>query len=427
MFTYRFARTIARFFRTQSGWLSWDDVPDPRQCRGRRWPLPQMLQTVLAGLVLMKGSMRALDAALTRQDPALVALGATKRIPDATLQEVLPGVHPTGLRPVLVHWVRQALRGKVFDDPPRPPGTPRPFRFAAVDGKNVYTGQAAANIHAQRVVPRYGPVRYLHRVLRVLWLGPGPRVVLDQRPIEATSNDMATLLPLLEQLEASYGALSFLAGLSVDAGMTSRDNAAAIDKRGLAYVMGLKANQPELFRDAQRVLEPVARRHPPEAETRERYRGKVMSRQLWRSAELVPWTGWPHLKQVWLVRQTTEAPDGACEVEDRYFVTNLPWRRAPAKMLLALVRQHWWIENQCFWRLDVDFEEEKPWSTRGWGPLVMGLLLCLAFNVLHLLRDRRLRRPRPGQESFSAFVQAMAAALVYARGYAAGRRAALQG
>jgi Transposase DDE domain len=427
MSTYRFARTIARFLRTHHSWLSWDDVPDPRQRRGRRWPLPQMLQTVFAGVVLMKGSMRALDAALARQDPALARLGAPERIPDATLQEVLPGIPPEGVRPVLVDWVRHALRSKVLDDPPRAPGTPRPLRFAAVDGKKVYTGQEPSNRHSQRVVPPHGPVRYLNRVLRVLWLGPGPRLVLDQRPVEARSNDMGTLLPLIEQLEASYGSLAFVEGFSVDAGMTSRENAAALDRRGLAYLMGLKANQPELFRDAQRVLEPLAMRHPPEAETRERYRGTVIQRQFWRTAELVPWPGWPHLKQVWLVRQTHASPSGPREVEDRYFVTNLPWRRAPATRLLALVRQHWWIENQCFWRLDVDFEEEKPWSTRGWGPLVMGLLLCLAFNVLHLLRDRRLRRPRPAQESFIAFVEAVAAALVYQQGYEAGRRAALHG
>jgi hypothetical protein len=427
MSTYRFAQTIARFFRTQNGWLSWDDVPDPRQRRGRRWPLPQMLQTVFSGLVLMKGSMRALDAALARQDPALASLGATERIPDATLQAVLPGVSPEGVRPVLVHWVRTALRSKVVDDPPRAPGTPRPLRFAAVDGKNVYTGLVPSNIYSQRVVPRSGSVRYLNRVLRVLWLGPGPRLVLDQRPIEASSNDMGTLLPLLEQLEASYGSLSFLEGLSVDAGMTSRDNAEAIDQRGLAYVMGLKGNQPELFQDAQRVLVPVATRQAPEAQTRERYRGRLITRQFWRSEELVPWPGWPHLKQVWLVRQTTESASGQCEVEDRYFVTNLPWHRASAQRLLALVRQHWWIENQCFWRLDVDFEEEQPWSTRGWGPLVMGLLLCLAFNVRHLLRDRRLRRPRPPQESFRAFGVHVASALVYSRGYEAGCRAVVAG
>jgi hypothetical protein len=141
----------------------------------------------------------------------------------------------------------------------------------------------------------------------------------------------------------------------------------------------------------------------------------------------VPWPGWPHLKQVWLVRPTTEAASGHCDVEDRYCVTNLPWRRAPAQRLLALVRQHWWRENQCFWRLDVDCEEEQPWSTRGWGPLGLGLVRCLAFNVLHLLRDRRLRRPRLAQESFVAFVAAVAAALVYQQGYEAGRRAARHG
>ena len=152
MSTYRFARTIARFFRTQHGWLSWEVVPDPRQRRGRRWPLPQMLQTVLAGLVLLKGSMRALDAALARQDPTLAALGATERIPDATLQEVLPGVLPGGLRPVLVGWIRQALRSKVLDDPPRAPGTPRSMGKMSI--------RARAPPIAPRSVWRRAMVRY---------------------------------------------------------------------------------------------------------------------------------------------------------------------------------------------------------------------------------------------------------------------------
>jgi hypothetical protein len=202
MSPYRFAQTIARFFRTHNGWLSWDDVPDPRQRRGRRWPLPQMLQTVVAGVVLMQGSMRALAAALARQAPALASRGGTERIPDATLQAVLPGVSPEGGRPVLVHWVRTALRSKGVDDPPRAPGTPRPLRCAAVDGKQVSTGLVPSTIYSQRVVPRSGSVRYVKRGFRVLGLGPGPRLVLAQRPIAASSNDMGTLLPLLEQLEA---------------------------------------------------------------------------------------------------------------------------------------------------------------------------------------------------------------------------------
>lgn len=424
MKSYRFSQTVARFFRKKRSWLSWEQVPDPRKPKGRRWSLPRMLQTILAGLVVLKGSMRALDAALTGGDVALAQLGAGVRIPDSTLQAAVPRVKPEGVREVLVNWVRQALRNKVLDDPPRRPGDPRPLRFAVIDGKNVYTGKEASNEYSQRIRPRVGPVRYLNRVLRVLWIGPGPRLVLDQRPIAADSNDMGTLIPLLKQMEESYGELSFLEGVSVDAGMTSRENADAINARGLAYVMGLKGNQPELFAEAQRVLLPLAETTPPEAETRERYQGKVITRQFWRTAELEAWPGWPHLRQVWLVRQTTEHPDGRLEVEDRFFLTSLLWKRASAKQFLALVRQHWWIENQCFWRLDVDFDEEHPWSTKGFGPLVMGVLLCLAFNILHLLRDRTLRGERPLWESFKAFVNLVTQALVYGAGYEAGRRAA---
>lgn len=425
MKSYRFSQTVARFFRKNRSWLPWEQVPDPRKRRGRRWSLPQMLQTLLAGLVVLKGSMRALDAALTEGDEALAQLGAGVRIPDATLQATVPQVKPEGIRQVLVDWVRQALRNKVLDDPPRRPGDPRPLRFAAIDGKNVYTGKEASNKYSQRTRPGGVLVRYLNRVLRVLWIGPGPRLVLDQRPIAADSNDMGTLIPLLEQMEESYGDMSFLEGISVDAGMTSKKNADAIDARSLAYVMSLKGNQPELFAEAQRVLLPLAQTTSPEAETRERYQGKVITRQFWRTAEMEAWPGWPHLRQVWLVRQTTEHSDGRIEVEDRFFLTSLLWKRASGRQFLALVRQHWWIENQCFWRLDVDFDEEHPWSTKGWGPLVMGVLLCLAFNILHLLRDRTLRGERPPWESFASFVGLVEKALVYGAGYEAGRRAAV--
>jgi hypothetical protein len=277
------------------------------------------------------------------------------------------------------------------------------------------------------VVPSPGPVRSRNRVLRVLGLGPGPRVVLDQRPIAASSNAMGTLSPLLEPREARYGALSFWEGRSVEAGMPSRDNAAALDQRGVASVLGLKGNQPERFPEAQRVLVPLARRQAPEAQTCARYRGRRITRPFGRSAALVPWPGGPPLQPVGLVRQTTEAASGHGDVEERSGVTPLPWRRAPAQRLFALVRQHWWRAHQGFWRLEVACEEEPPWSTRGWGPLGLGLGRCLACNVLHLLRDRRRRRPRLAQASLVACVEAVAAALVSQQGDEAGRRATRHG
>ena len=103
---YRFSQTIARFFRKKRAWLAWERVPDPRDRRGRRWSLPQRLQTLWAGLVVLKGSLRALDAALAHHEMALAPLGAGVRIPDATRQAVLPRLHPEGVRQVLIGWNR---------------------------------------------------------------------------------------------------------------------------------------------------------------------------------------------------------------------------------------------------------------------------------------------------------------------------------
>jgi hypothetical protein len=108
---YHVAQTLARFFRPRNDGLSGADVPDPRQWRGRRWSLPQRLQTVWAGVLLGHGSRRALAAALARQDPALARRVTTKRIPAAPLPGVLPGVSPEGVRPGL--W--PSHKGRVFE------------------------------------------------------------------------------------------------------------------------------------------------------------------------------------------------------------------------------------------------------------------------------------------------------------------------
>jgi hypothetical protein len=142
------------------------------------------------------------------------------------------------VRPGWVDGGRHALRSKGLEAPPRAPGTPRPRRCAAVDGKNVSTGPQPAHRHAQRVVPPQGPVRSRHRGLRGVWLGPGPRLGLAQRPVEARSHALGTRSPLMEQWEARDGSLALVEGCSVAAGMTSRENAAALDRRGLAYLLG---------------------------------------------------------------------------------------------------------------------------------------------------------------------------------------------
>jgi hypothetical protein len=61
----------------------------------------------------------------------------------------------------------------------------------------------------------------------------------------------------------------------------------------------------ELWREATRLLEPLAATTPPEAQTPwepDSARGTIR-RQLWRTTEIAGWNGWGHLAQVWLVHR----------------------------------------------------------------------------------------------------------------------------
>lgn len=60
-------------------------------------------------------------------------------------------------------------------------------------------------------------------------------------------------------------------------------NASLINEVGYRYVLALKANQPELLREAQRLLLRLAASHAPEAKVVERDHGQWVRCSLWRT------------------------------------------------------------------------------------------------------------------------------------------------
>lgn len=100
---------------------------------------------------------------------------------------------------------------------------------------------------------------------------------------------------------------------------------------------------------------------------------------------------WHNLRQVWLIRQTTESDDEV-KVEDRYFITNMPWARLKPVHIVTLVRRHWGVENDCFKSLDVQWQEDtKPWWTEGNAVQALGMLRLMAYNIAQMLRKRHLK------------------------------------
>lgn len=74
-------------------------------------------------------------------------------------------------------------------------------------------------------------------------------------------------------------------------------------------------------------------------------------------------TPWPHVRQIGAVeRHRLQVRRGqiiASEVAVRYYVTSLAPEQADAKVLLALTRGHWGIENRLHYVRDVTFDEDR--------------------------------------------------------------------
>lgn len=69
---------------------------------------------------------------------------------------------------------------------------------------------------------------------------------------------------------------------------------------------------------------------------------------------------WPHLAQVCRVRRRrVDVRTGEIEDKVSYAITSLPPARADASALLALLRDHWGIENRLHYVRDVTFDEDR--------------------------------------------------------------------
>ena len=83
---------------------------------------------------------------------------------------------------------------------------------------------------------------------------------------------------------------------------------------------------------------------------------------------------------------------GAAETGERtvvYGITSLEQQRAGAARLLALVRNHWQIENRSHWVRDTLFREDESRSAQKNIVQVLGGLRCAALTLLHYRRHTR--------------------------------------
>jgi predicted transposase YbfD/YdcC len=204
-------------------------------------------------------------------------------------------------------------------------------------------------------------------------------LMLAQAPVAEGSNEIPTLLWLLELLDLS-GSIVTIDGIGCQT-----EIAAAIVEQQANYVLAVKGNQETLAYDVQAAFEPTPPDFQPHyAKTVNKGHGRVEIRECWATdapdvlAFIQDYKAWSGLRS--LVKITAERRLASkIEVETRYFIASLP---PDPVQLLQVVRAHWQIENAFHWILDVAFREDDSRVRKDHAPRNLALLRRLALNLL---------------------------------------------
>jgi len=354
-------------------------VPDPRDRRGKRHPLPAVLALCLAAVLcgntavedvtawVHAAPQEVLAAAGARQD----ALGAwTAPHPD-TVVRLLSALGAQGVADHAGAYLARRAHPGPAAFPLAGPGW---LPAVAVDGKAV---RGAA-----------GPDGLIPYLLAAVTHGAG--IVLAERLIGPKTNEVPQFAPLLRDLNGYY----CLAGhvITADAGHTVRAHAAFICEQLLAhYVFTVKQNTPRLWEELDALDWASV---PVQHATEEKGHGRRERRTI----QVMPAPAhitkrFPHARQVALIERyvtrTVRVRKGKRWVRKQvksaiavFIITSLDAREAAPVHLAGYVRGQWTIENKVHWVRDVTFREDASRVRTGPRPRIMATLRNLAIGLI---------------------------------------------
>jgi predicted transposase YbfD/YdcC len=218
------------------------------------------------------------------------------------------------------------------------------------------------------------------------------RLVLAQEAVEEKSNELHAIPAVLERLAAA-GALKG-AVVTIDAIACNPGIAATIIANGGDYVLAVKDNQPSLSAEIAAFFADARPHEIDSVIDLDKGHGRIEERRCLVSTRIDWLVGerrfpgeyrFPELAAVAMVEARVELRD-RCHRERRYFISSLP---LSADRLLAIVRDHWRIENSLHWVLDVIFKEDLSRLRKGHGARNMAVVRHFALNLVRAAGDKR--------------------------------------
>lgn len=334
---------------------------DPRQARGIRYRLVDLLTLLILAKLSGEDSMKGMAEWVRFREETLLRLLdiPRQRLPhQTTYQRVLDQLEVTALEGIIGAYLARQ--------------TDQTGLTVTLDGK-VLRG----------TIPEGGR-QGMHLVAAYV---PQQRVVLMQVEVADKASELTAAPQILEALDLQDCVVTG------DALFTQRDLCAQIVQAGGAYLLPVKANQPDLQQAIADVFTSpaVSPGHSPvhlSHETTETYdcgHGRIEQRYLTVTSELNAYLDWPHLGQVFRLQRVVQRPKTRKITYEVVFgVTSLPPETCSPERLLYLLRQHWDIENRLHYVRDVTFGEDACRIRHTQQQRVLACLNNLAIGLIGL-------------------------------------------
>ena len=241
----------------------------------------------------------------------------------------------------------------------------RKFMIAFAEGAGIATAQGVVAIDGKALRRGYEKGKsHMPPVMVTAWAAQ-TRMALAN--IQASNrNETQAAVELIEMIQLK-GCI-----VTADALHCHRTMAETITRRGGDYVLAVKGSQPTLLRDAKAAL---AGKHP-KARSFDNNHGRREQRTASTAvvSDMSRNHNFPGLKAVAVVT----AKRGSDKEVSRIFLMSQPYT---PKQVLSIVQQHWGIENQLHWPLDVILDEDLCRSRKDNAPANLATLKRLALNI----------------------------------------------
>lgn len=291
----------------------------------------------------------------SRQEYLAKFLELPNGIPDSdTFRRVFEKINPSELSSCLRHWIaaERAKRGVV-----------------AIDGKTI-RGSGNDKHRAYHVVSAFVAEHQL---------------TLGEISVEEKTNEITAVPELLELIDVEGDIVT------ADAISCQKKIIEKIVEKKADYVIGLKQNQPTLYKDAEDYFNECSAGISSKT-TLEKDHGRIEKREY----QLLTDLSWLEQKEEWkrlnalgCVRSTI-SENGSTHEFTRYFITSLNDVDAFADS----ARKHWSIENQLHWCLDVIFREDASRAKKDKSPLNLNILRKIALNLVSQAQYKRISKKR---------------------------------